>query len=179
MQLLISLETNNNVMQMSSFMFLYTNYFQILSFFAAIFGTTTLLRKIGVLRCILIMPVVTCVLALVFFFYQSLGTLFFIMIVMRGLQYGFNVPVREVLYIPTTRDIQFKSKAWIDSFGKNFSKSTGALVNLFAVLRGTSLCIAIETSAIFVITFIWIVIAFLVGKKYVKTIESNKVIGMK
>lgn len=177
MQVLISIETNNNVHAMSRFMLFYTIAFQALSFLFAVFGTTTLLKKIGVFKCLLVMPLVTCILALMTFFNQSFMMLFIAMIALRGLQYGFNKPVQEILYVPTVKDIQFKSKAWIDSFGRTFSKSSGSMVNLLSIIKGTSFLLGFQAIITLAISGIWLGISILVGKKYQQTIKSNGVIG--
>jgi AAA family ATP:ADP antiporter len=177
MQVLMSIETHNDINVMSRFMLFYTNSFQILSFIFALFGTTTLLKKFGVFKCLLIMPVVTLALALWLLFNPSLTTIFITMVALRGLQYGFNSPVREVLYIPTVKDIQFKSKAWIDSFGRTFSKSSGSIINLFSILRGTSIVLGLQTLFILTLSALWLGLSVLIGKKYNKTIKNNALIG--
>ena len=64
MQVLMSIETNNAVGGMNSFMFIYTAAFQFLGLIFAFFGTAPLLKKIGVHWCILIMPIATIILML-------------------------------------------------------------------------------------------------------------------
>ena len=179
MQVLMSLETNNNVHAMSSFMFIYTGTFQALSFFFAIFGTSHLLKRIGLQKCLLIMPIVSILLTIVLMVHQKLITVFVIMVILRALNYGFNHPIREILYIPTVKDIQFKSKAWIDSFGRTLSKTSGSAVNMFAIFQNSSLCLAIESACSIGVAGVWIMIAFFVGKTYMNTVKANKVIGRK
>ena len=86
--------------------------------------------------------------------------------------------MREVLYIPTIKDIQFKSKSWIDSFGRTISKSSGSAINLMAAFQS----IGLQTVFMFVfitsVSSIWLVIAYMMGRKYVKTVENNEVIGV-
>lgn len=177
MQVLMSIETNNNVHAMSRFMLFYTIAFQALSFVFAVFGTTTLLKKIGVFKCLLVMPIVTFCLAILVFFNPSLGIIFISMVALRGLQYGFNKPVQEVLYVPTVKDIQFKSKAWIDSFGRTFSKSSGSVFNLLSLVKSASFFLGLQAIIALVLSSIWLVISIAVGKKYHKTIKANGVIG--
>jgi AAA family ATP:ADP antiporter len=99
------------------------------------------------------------------------------MVILRALHYGFNSPIREILYIPTVKDIKFKSKAWIDSFGRTFSKSSGSTVNILTIVQQTVFGFSIETFATFSITFVWFFISLLIGKKYNTTILNNDVIG--
>lgn len=177
MQVLMSIETHNDIHAMSRFMLFYTNAFQILSFIFALFGTTTLLKRLGILKCLLIMPVVTLALALWLLFNPTLTTVFITMVALRGLQYGFNSPVREVLYIPTVKDIQFKSKAWIDSFGRTLSKSSGSVINLISILQGTAVFLTAQAGFILLLSSIWLAISALIGKKYQKTVKNKALIG--
>lgn len=177
MEVLMSVELNNNIQGMSSFMFLYTATFQALSFIFALLGTSQLLNVIGVQGCLLIMPAAVSLLALWFFFSPTLVSVFIIAVILRALNYGFNQPVREILYIPTVKDIQFKSKAWIDSFGRTFSKTSGSTINMYSILQSPGWCLMFESGVIFGISMVWLVIAYFVGRTYRTTINENKVIG--
>jgi AAA family ATP:ADP antiporter len=177
MQVLMSIAHNNDIYNMSKFMFMYTGTFQVVSLFFALIGTTTLLKKMGVTPCLLIMPIATFMLILFLSCYPTLYTVFILMVILRALHYGFNSPIREILYIPTVKDIKFKSKAWIDSFGRTFSKSSGSTVNILTIVQQTVFGFSIETFATFSITFVWFFISLLIGKKYNTTILNNDVIG--
>ncbi|MCK4651073.1 hypothetical protein KAT08_02740 [Candidatus Babeliales bacterium] len=177
MQVLISVKTNNGVQQMSSFMFLYTAAFHILTLFFAFFGTSIVLKKIGVKFSILIMPIATILLMTFLLCNTSLYSVFIIMILFRAIHYGFNAPVREILYIPTTKDIKFKSKAWIDSFGKSLSKTSGSTFNLLSQAQNSFYLIKIDSIFAIAISVIWTIISIFIGKKYSKTIKNNQVIG--
>lgn len=177
MQVLMSIEHNNEVMAMSSFMFIYTGTFQALSFLLAVFGTSTLPKKIGVQNCLLIMPVTVILLTFCLLALPKLSMIFLIQVVMRAMNYGFNQPIREILYIPTVKDIQFKSKAWIDSFGRSFSKTSGSVVNIATFSSVPYIGLLIQSSFSLTIAILWTVVSFFVGKKYTTTIEQNEVIG--
>jgi ATP:ADP antiporter, AAA family len=177
MQVLLSLETNNHIGKMSSFMFMHTASFQILALFFALFGISTLLQKIDVRGCLMVMPLATLILVIFFFFVPKLLFLFFILIIMRALNYGFNSPIREMLYIPTTKDVQFKSKAWIDSFGKTFSKTSGSVLNLCSITKGSLSCIQTSSIFSFVTATIYLIISYFIGRKYIQTIQNKNVIG--
>lgn len=178
MEVLMSIETNNNIQAMSRFMMIYTGSFQALSFLFAFFGTTNFLRYIGVRVGVFVMPFLMIVLGAVLFVYPSLNVVFFVLVISRALNYGFNNPIREVLYIPTIKDIQFKSKAWIDSFGRTISKSSGSVVNLLTAFQSVNVQAAIMFSFIMSVSSIWLVVAYFMGKKYVETINNNEVIGI-
>jgi AAA family ATP:ADP antiporter len=179
MHVLMSIETSNHVGAMSSFMFFYTGSFQALSLVFALFGTSAMLKHFGVQRCLFVMPIVTMILAILPVLSPHLATLFIVMVILRALNYGFSHPIREILFIPTVKDIQFKSKAWLDSFGRTFSKTTGSTFNMIAITQSPYLCIALESAFSFGLAIVWAVIALFLGRKYIKTVEANSVIGQK
>ncbi len=45
---------------------------------------------------------------------------------MKSINYAFSQPVKEALYIPTLKEIKFKSKSWIDAFGSKLAKGSGS-----------------------------------------------------
>lgn len=177
MEVLMSIETNNNIHAMSKFMMFYTLAFQALSFIFALFGTTSFLRYVGVRTAILVMPLSIIILSVFLFAYPCLSVVFLVLVISRALNYGFNNPIREVLYIPTIKDVQFKSKAWIDSFGRTLSKSSGSVINLLTAFQSASVQGAIMFVFIMSIASVWLMVGYLMGKKYVQTVENNGVIG--
>ncbi len=177
MQVLMSIENQNAISGMSSFMFLYTASFQTLGLFFALFGTAAVLRRIGVKFSLVIMPLATILLMFVLFSYPSLASIFIIMVLLRAGNYGFNIPVREILYIPTTKDIKFKSKAWIESFGRSLSKTSGSTYNYISQIQNSILQIKYNSLIAVAISALWAIIAIFVGKKYHDTVENNAVIG--
>lgn len=176
MHVLMSIEANNQVGAMSSFMLLYTGTFQLLGLIFATFGTSTMIRRFGVRNCLLVMPAMSVIMALMPILYPKLLTLFIVMVVLRAINYGFNQPVREILFIPTVKDIKFKSKAWIESFGRTLSKTTGSTFNIFAA-QAPYMAIVLQSTLSIVVAAAWAIIAVMVGKKYISTVESNSVIG--
>jgi ATP:ADP antiporter, AAA family len=177
MQVLMSVEKQNAVDEMSCFMFIYTATFQALGLIFAYFGTSALLEKIGVRYCILIMPLATILFMAILFTSPNLTTIFIIMVLLRAAHYGFNVPVREILYIPTTKDVKFKSKAWIESFGRSLSKTSGATFNFISQLQNPFLQIRFNSVIAIGISVFWAGISIFIGKKYEKTIKDNAIIG--
>jgi AAA family ATP:ADP antiporter len=177
MQALMCTELHNDIGAMVNFGYWNTIAFQFVGLLLAIFGTSTLLEKIGTLKCLMIMPIGLIILSLSTLIYPTLSTIFIVMVLLRGLNYGFNVPVRETLYIPTVKNIQFKAKVWIDSFGRTLSKTSGSAINsMYASLAPQVLLVADSACAIG-ISFAFAGVSFLVGRKYTKTIKNNAVIG--
>lgn len=177
MQVLLSASTNNNIGDMSLFMLRYTSTFQAVGFVFAFFGTSSLLKHIGIRSCLMIMPLTIIGLITALTVHPSLSVIFVVMVVLRSLNYGFDFPLREMLYIPTVKDIQFKSKAWSDSFGRTLAKTSGSALNLFAK-SSYSPCFFMNITTLG-ITSVYLVTAFFVGRKYVATIRDGHIIGGK
>lgn len=174
---MVSMMYSNQVGPMASFGLWYTVAWQAVGLLFALFGTSSLLNRIGIQNCLLMVPLITGGLIFTLFFFPTLWTIVFVMVVLRAMNYGFNVPLREMLYIPTVKDIKFKSKAWTDSFGKTFSKASGAGIN--KALLGGSLQSFIAKGTFFSVIIIagWTAASYFVARRYNKTIEDGSVIG--
>ncbi len=103
-------------------------------------GTSFFLGKLGLRKSLFIYPtVVLCLLCAVYcchvlsasvtFF---LWVLFSSMVMIKGLNFALNDPIKHIVYIPTSRDVQFKAKGWVDTFGTRSAKMGGAQIsNMF------------------------------------------------
>jgi AAA family ATP:ADP antiporter len=192
MQTFVSEYCNNQFREIAIFMFKFTAVFQVLGYFFSKVGTHSLLKRFGLPFCLLVSPFITFGLLLVLISFKSLMIATLTMIVFRALNYGFNVPVREMLFIPTTETIQFKSKAWISSFGQTFSEGLSSFLNdpsmLIHILPNSvgsspfliqtiSSLTSVRSSIALLLTGAWFFTAYLLGQKYDYTIKHNKVIG--
>ncbi|MFH1644397.1 MAG: Npt1/Npt2 family nucleotide transporter [bacterium] len=146
----------------------------------ALVGTSYFMRNFGLKFCLMAFPVIigTIIITTFFFYYsgiaeaQLMWTLLAAMIAIKGFSYTLNKPSSEVLYIPTTKDIKFKSKSWIDSFGGRSTKGIGALAS--NSLKYSLPALMIYGSLISLgIVGVWIVIAALTGKKFQQLQEDN------
>ncbi len=176
MQVLVK-SNYNDLVSTTSFMLKYTSAFQALGLIFALFGTRSLLKSLDVKLCLLITPTLTMALMFSMLYSPGLWIVTTVMVVLRALNYGFNVPVREILYIPTVKDIKFKSKAWIDSFGKTLSKASGSAFNLVPVGAGEFARMTAGSVFAIGVSSIWLFIALFVGKKYMETVNKGTAIG--
>ena len=64
-----------------------------------------------------------------FKFYTALTPLFWLMVASKAINYALNSPSMKQLYIPTSKDVRYKSQAWIESFGSRGSKAVGSGIN--------------------------------------------------
>lgn len=141
-------------------------------------GVQFLLRRFGVRQCLLIVPFLMSILLVFFILTYSADTIGYVFIGLGTINYSFSSPLREALYIPTVKDMKFKAKAWIDTFGTKFSKGTGSV---FAWVSGGAAAGAsiLSVYAIFFagIMSLWFVTSWLLGRRYARAIHNNEIIG--
>lgn len=161
----------------SSFLFASVFLMQLVGFFISFVGTSALLRILGERLCLLLIPLTSGVLLAIFIFYPSPMMLVFAWIALKALNYAFSWPVRESLYIPTVKEIKFKSKSWIDAFGSKFAKSSGSAFNVFT--HKLSETMYMPTHALFFAGLVgmWFMAASLLGKRFETAVLNNEVIG--
>lgn len=150
----------------------------------ALVGTSFFMRRFGLRFCLIAYPVTIgfVLLGLLGLNYvgatnlQIMWALFGSMIAVKGLSYALNNPTKEVMYIPTTKDIRFKAKGWIESFGGRTSKATGSTITAsFAsnlpslLLFGTLISLGVVGA--------WIIVANMLGKKFNTLQDENKTVS--
>ncbi len=155
----------------------------VISLTFALLGTSFFMRKFGLKFCLISYPTMIGVLVTGIFILKTLGladitymwTLFGAMIAIKGLNYTLNNPTKEVMYIPTSKDVKFKAKSWIDVFGNRTTKGIGsAITGTFRtslpdlLLYGTLISLG-------VIGF-WIFVAGLLGKAFGKLQDEGKIV---
>nr|MBP7854532.1 hypothetical protein [Candidatus Babeliales bacterium] len=139
----------------------------------ALFGVQFLLRKFEVRRCLLMVPVIISFLLFFFLFTNNADSVSLVFISLGVINYSLSYPLREALYIPTPKDIKFKAKAWVDSFGTKFSKGFGSMfANMTSFLPlGSAALLTIYIGFFSVLMLMWFVTAWLLGKKYEQAIK--------
>jgi len=143
----------------------------------AMFCTKILLEKLGERNCLILMPLSMAVLMGYFLFSYNVTAIFIVYVIFRAMNYGFAYPIREALYIPTVKDIKFKSKSWIDAFGAKMAKATGASCSIVIEGMGPALFFTGHAMVFSFLIGLWIIASVLLGNRYVKAIENNEVIG--
>ena len=141
-------------------------------------GVQFLLRRFGVRQCLLIVPILMSSLLIFFITTYSVESIQYVFIGLGIINYSFSSPLREALYIPTMKDMKFKAKAWIDTFGTKFSKGFGSI---FAWISGGAAAgasiLSIYATFFTILMSLWFLTAWLLGKRYTKAINNNEIIG--
>ncbi|HNC32356.1 MAG TPA: Npt1/Npt2 family nucleotide transporter, partial [Cyclobacteriaceae bacterium] len=99
-----------------------------------------------------------------------LWTFFAAQVIMKGMSYALNNPCKEIMYIPTSKDVKFKAKSWIDVQGSRSAKALGA------GLVAASPLIAFSSIISLCIIGLWVPIAFFVGRTNSKLVQENRII---
>jgi ATP:ADP antiporter, AAA family len=139
----------------------------------ALFATKYILKHFGIRFSLLIFPIYFAITLSALLIYVYLGSFsanvllwstFAILVTAKGLTYGLNNPTKEILYIPTSKDVQYKTKGFTDTFGQRAALMTGASIsnqfkeNIFKLMSiGTLICLGFVG--------IWALVAIFVGKK--------------
>jgi len=180
LRLLTAKEATTSIAGLSGFLFKWVFVMQAVGLVISLFGTSTLFRKLGTRKCILLIPLSMGVTVL--FFVLGAGTYPTIVMaaysISKAINLAFSSPVRESLYIPTLKEIQFKSKSWIDAYGTKLAKLNGSVFNDIATYMGPALRMPLHSFFFAFIIGIWFVAAFFLGKRFDKAIEQNEVIGL-
>jgi AAA family ATP:ADP antiporter len=167
-------ETFNSVEKLTEFLGAYGFYANLLALIFALVGTSFFIRKFGLVASLIAYPVTIGFTILFVWLNPSLYAFFGAMIAIKGFSYALNKPCVEIMYIPTSRDVKFKAKSWIDVFGSRLAKAFGAAINA---------CFTEMASLLFFgslislgVVGVWVFVAFFVGKKNQSLVRNNQII---
>lgn len=145
----------------------------------AFFGTSNLLKRLGERVCLLLVPLFSGVLLLYAMIDMAPHSIVMAVVALKAINYAFSWPVRESLYIPTIKEIKFKSKSWIDAFGSKFAKTSGSTFNIMINGVLPSLILPMHAGFFAIIILLWFGTSFLLGRKFEWVINNKEVIGYK
>ena len=150
----------------------------IFAFFGGFF-----MRTFGLRACLVAFPVIIGICCLIVFGGNVLGAstfgllwIFFgVMVLIKGAAYALNKPTAEVLYIPTSKDVKFKTKGWIDAFGARLLKGAGAGVNT-SLASSLQILLTVGTVLSLGVVGAWVFIAYFVSTSFNNLQKENKII---
>lgn len=153
-------------------------YIHLLGFIISLIGTNFLLKRLGERKCLILIPILTAIFIGLFLLNitgnnsGAINVISLAFIGIRAVNYAIGYPVRESLYIPTVKDIKFKSKSWIDAFGSKVAKSCASQFNLFAPVLSFAHPVFFA-----LILSLWLITAVLLGNRFRKAVKNNEIIG--
>lgn len=142
----------------------------------SLIGTRTLMKLLGERLCLLLVPLLTGLLVAYFLLSGSREAVLYSFIILSAVHYAFASPLKESLYIPTVKELRFKSKSWIDAFGGKFSKACGSLYKDFSS-RFAATPFTADTIFFSALIMLWLITAYFLGRRYEQATKNNEVIG--
>ncbi len=140
----------------------------------ALIGTSFLIRKFGVIFGLIAFPVSIGLVVAYVWAFPMLWVFFTAMVIVKGLSYALNNPCKEIMWIPTSKDVKFKAKSWIDGFGGRSAKAAGAgITTPFTDMASLLMYGSIISLGI---VGVWILIAIYVGRTNQKLVHENKIV---
>lgn len=158
------------------FMGLFGQATNTLSFLLSLFGTSAVIRYLGLRLTLLLFPTLCLCVIILVRVQPTLYVVFAAMMILKASSYALNNPTKEMLYQPTSSAVKYKAKSWIDIFGARGSKALGSVVtNTFSnsttllVQNGSLVGMGVASFLIWNATFM--------GRKFDEYQESGFVVG--
>jgi len=163
----------------------------LLTFVIALLGTSALMRRFGIRVCLLIYPASFACMLTGFYLYYSSGlatptllvwAAFSVMLIVKAVSYSVNNPIKDMMYIPTSKDAKFKVKGIVDMLGGRSAKAGGASISSSLNVPGD---VAKSMHNLFFlgsliglgIIGVWIMAALYVGKKNQQLVKDGEILG--
>lgn len=156
----------------NKYLFNYNFCVQLIACLFGLIGTSFFQRRFGIKFCIVTYPLLLGGSIVAYLFYPTLGTIFYVMLIAKAINYAFNQPAKEVLYIPTSRAIKYKSKAWVDMFGARLAKTAGSAFDA----KFSGILIGLPGIIIMSCVGLWVLVANLLGNRFQKAVKNNEII---
>ncbi len=165
------------------FLSLYGMATNTLALFMALLGTSYLIKRFGLIFALLFFPIgLGLALGGLYLFFQGsptpnalLWATFGVMMLAKGISYAVSNPTKEMMYIPTSKDVKFKAKGVIDTLGGRAAKASGASVSNMFKHSLTDL-MTYGTLLSFGLIGIWFAAALYVGRKNAKLTAEGKIV---
>lgn len=177
-RILVAQEQSTSLSSMTTFLYLTTFFMHLLGLTISLFGTRWLIDRFGEKICLMMVPTVNFLVLLYFMISYTPFALIVAAVVTKAVHYAFSYPLKESLYIPTVKEIKFKSKSWIDTFGQKFARSTGGVFNTIVAQCSSSVFFAANFIFLGTVAGLWFIVAFFLGRRYESAIANNEVIGV-
>ncbi len=159
----------------ATFLSMYAMSSAIVALLFTVLGSAFVVRKFGVRLCLLGYPAMIGVTVIALWLKPSLWGFFAAMIAVKAFSYSLNNPVKELLYLPTSKDVKMKAKGFIDGFGGKASKAVGSVINDM-LANNLGLLLSMGSIISLGIVGVWIVVALAVGTKYDSLIEKKEIV---
>ena len=148
-------------------LYLVTN---ILALLSQLILTTLLLRRSGPGAGLVVLPAAMCFASGGFWLEPTLIMGSLLIVADNGLNYSINQTSREMLFVPTSSDAQYKARAFTNMFVQRLAKGAATLLSALFILIGVRWLSPITLG----ITVGWMWLAILLGRRFQELAGSNK-----
>jgi len=142
----------------------------------SLFGTSYIVRKIGISKTLQIFPAMLMVMVVVGYIFPLLWVLFLCLSILKGLLYSLYEPCIEMLFLPTSDEIKFKCKGWIDAVGARIAKAIGSMIILYYGQNPTKL-VTYRGLPSFLISLLLFFLTISAGREFEKLQSTGKIVG--
>jgi len=160
--------------KVTEFLGFYGLTMNIVSFLFALIGTSFFIRNFGLTVCLILYPLFIAGMVCFSWSFPGLWVFMTTCVAIKGIGYALNNPCKEIMYIPTSRDVKFKAKSWIDVQGSRSAKSFGA--GIAAVFPIASELLVYGSVISLGIIALWLPVAVFVGRKNQTLVQNNQII---
>lgn len=160
--------------KVTEFLGLYGQCANLLALVFALVGTSFIIRNFGLTFSLVAFPITIGAVVCYVWIYPTLWVLFGAMVAIKGLSYALNNPCKEIMYIPTSKDVKFKTKSWIDAFGSRTAKAGGSGIN--AIFTNMTSLMFYGSLISLGIVGIWVIVALYVGRTNHKLVEEGHIV---
>jgi ATP:ADP antiporter, AAA family len=134
----------------------------IVAFTSQLILTTLLVKRSGPGAGLIILPVAMSLSSGAFWLDPSLLVGSLLIISDNGLNYSINQTSREMLFVPTSSDAQYKARAFTNMFVQRLAKGAATLLSAAFILIGTRWLSPVTMT----ITMLWIWVALTTGRRF-------------
>jgi AAA family ATP:ADP antiporter len=177
LRIAVAQQETSSISQISASFFKQSFIIHFIGFIVSLFGTRMLLNRLGERLCLLLIPLIIGGLLLYMLMWYSAFSVPFVFIALKAIHYAFSKPIIESLYIPTVKELKFKSKSWIDAFGSKLAKGTGSTFNLLTEGMASRAFITFHIGLFAAIIGCWATVSLWMGYRFDKAVSNNEVIG--
>jgi ATP/ADP translocase len=165
-------------MSFTQFMGHYGQMVNITSLFLSSICFPWLIRRLGLRYTLRLFPTLLLFVNCVAFgaFPGNLAVLFFSVSFLKATTYSIHDPSKEILYLPTSNAIKFKSKFWIDVVGARIAKAIGSSINTYAGSVDRSIQVASGPSLLTAAALWWV--CYRVGAQFDSLVLSKTTVGV-
>jgi AAA family ATP:ADP antiporter len=138
-----------------------------------LFVVSRVLKYLGVGAAVMILPLIALGGYLIAAFYPVLAIVRWAKTAENATDYSLQNTVRQVLFLPTTREQKYKAKQAIDTF---FVRA-GDVLSAVVVFAGTTwLALSTKGYALFNVALVtvWLILAILIGRGYRRLAEASR-----